>query len=151
MSRTGDIVMSEALPTAAEYIDLRSRAGWGLIDEDTAVTTINAASFTVCLRWEHRLVGLARVMGDGVLYFFLADLIVDPALRGEKLGDRLMRAVTTYFERRAKPGASITLVPLNGGEPFYEKFGFVRCPDGPFGTGMHYAAAPPHAAVPRSG
>ena len=38
-------------------------------------------------------------MGDGALYFFLADLIVDPAFRGEKLGDRLMRAVTGYFEQ----------------------------------------------------
>jgi len=151
VSRIGEVVSSEALPTAAEYVDLRARAGWGLIDEDTAATTIRAAAFTVSLRCEQRLVGLARVMGDGALYFFLADLIVDPAFRGEKLGDRLMRAVMDYFERCAKPGASITLVPLNGTEPFYEKFGFVRCPDGPFGTGMHYAAAPPPAAMSRSG
>jgi GNAT superfamily N-acetyltransferase len=106
----------------AEYIDLRARAGWGLIDEDAAGATINAAAFSVCLRCEQRLVGLARVMGDGALYFFLADLIVDPAFRGEKLGDRLMHAVTGYFERCAKPGASITLVPLKGAESFYEKF-----------------------------
>ena len=144
-----EVVAFEALPTAAEYIDLRARAGWGLIDEDTATATLKAAAYTICLRREERLVGLARVMGDGALYFFLADLIVDPASRGEKLGDRLMRAVTAYFNRCAKPGASITLLPLNGGESFYEKFGFVRCPDGPFGIGMHYAAAPPPAATPR--
>jgi predicted GNAT family N-acyltransferase len=146
-----EVVLSEALPTTAEYIDLRARAGWGLIDEDIAAATIKAAAYTVCLRCEERLVGLARVMGDGALYFFLADLIVDPAFRGEKLGDRLMRAVTGYFERCARPGASITLVPLNGGESFYEKFGFVRCPDGPFGSGMHYAAAPRPATMPRRG
>ena len=146
-----EVVVSEALPTAAEYIDLRARAGWGLIDEDTAIKTIKAAAFTVSLRYEQRLIGLARVMGDGVLYFFLADLIVDPEFRGERLGDRLMRAVTGYFDRCAGPGASITLLPLKGGESFYERFGFVRSPDGPFGTGMHYAAAPPPAAIPRNG
>jgi predicted N-acetyltransferase YhbS len=55
-----------------------------------------------------------------------------------------MHAVTSYFDRSdAMPGATITLVPLVGREPFYEKFGFVRCPSGPFGTAMHYAAAPP--------
>jgi predicted GNAT family N-acyltransferase len=144
-----EVVASETLPTAAEYIDLRARAGWGLIGEETASKTIEAAAFTICLRCDKRLVGLARVMGDGVLYFFLADLIVDPAFRGDKLGERLMRAVTDYFESCAQPGASITLVPLKGREPFYEKFGFVRCPDGPFGTGMHYAAAPRPATVPR--
>jgi GNAT superfamily N-acetyltransferase len=112
VNRAGEIAVSEAPPTAAEYIELRARAGWGLIDEETATRTIEAAAFTVSLRHEQRLIGLARVMGDGVLYFFLADLIVDPAFRGEKLGDRLMRAVTSYFDRCAGPGASITLVAI---------------------------------------
>lgn len=135
-----EMTVSETLPTATEYIDLRARMGWGTIDEETAARTIEAAAFTVCLRDKGRLIGLARVMGDGVLYFFLADLIVDPAFRGGGRGDRLMRRVTDYFDRSAKPGASITLVPLNGREFFYERFGFVRCPSGPFGTGMHYAS-----------
>jgi predicted N-acetyltransferase YhbS len=136
-----EVRVFEHPPTAAEYIDLRARMGWGLIDEVTAARTIEAAAFTVCLRDGDRLIGLARVMGDGVLYFFLADLIVDPAFRGGGHGDALMRAVTDYFDRNATQGASITLVPLNGREFFYERFGFVRCPDGPFGTGMHYAPA----------
>ena len=87
--------------------------------------------------------GIARVMGDGAMYFFLADLIVAPEFHGSGYGDRLMHAVTSYFDRSAMPGATITLVPLNGQEPFYEKFGFLRCPSGPFGNAMHYAAAPP--------
>jgi hypothetical protein len=80
-----EVVLSEALPTTAEYIDLRARAGWGLIDEDIAAATIKAAAYTVCLRCEERLVGLARVMGDGALYFFLADLIVDPPFAAKNL------------------------------------------------------------------
>jgi GNAT superfamily N-acetyltransferase len=143
-----EVVVSETLPAAAEYIELRARAGWGSIDKETAVRTLQAAAFTISLRHQKRLIGLARVMGDGVLYFFLADLIVDPAFRGKRFGDRLMKLVTDYFDRCAAPGASITLIPLNGGESFYERFGFVRCPDGPFGTGMHYGAAPPPAAAP---
>src|SRR4051794_23984012 len=70
-----------------------------------------------------RLIGIARVMVDGVLYFFLADMIVDPEFRGERLGDRLMKMITDYFDRSARPGASITLLPLKG-EAFYERFGF---------------------------
>lgn len=142
-----EIVVSEVLPTIAEYIELRTRTGWGSIDQETARQTIQAAAFTVSLRHNERLIGLARVMGDGILYFFLADLIVDPELRGEKLGDRLMRFVTSYFDRCAAPGASITLVPLKGTGSFYERHGFVRCPNGPFGTGMHYRAAPPPTAM----
>jgi len=138
-----EVIISEELPTAAEYIALRARAAWGRVDEEIAVRTIRAAAFTVCLRHNGRLVGLARVMGDGVLYFFLAEVIVDAGFRGSGHGDRLMRTVTAYFDRSARPGATIVLIPLNGREFFYEKFGFVRCPGGPFGTGMHYAPAPP--------
>jgi GNAT superfamily N-acetyltransferase len=142
------VVVSEALPTMAEYIGLRARTGWGSIDGETAGKTMQAAAFTVCLRYNNRLIGLARVMGDGILYFFLADLIIDPEFRGQKLGDRLMRFVTSYFDRCAAPGASITLLPLKGGESFYERFGFVRCPNGPFGAGMHSGAAPPPTVIP---
>jgi predicted N-acetyltransferase YhbS len=81
-------------------------------------------------------------MGDGALYFFLAELIIDPVVHGRGHGDALMRAVTAYFDRSAVPGATITLVAMPGRESFYERFGFVRCPDGPFGAGMHYARAP---------
>jgi predicted GNAT family N-acyltransferase len=137
-----EIIVSELVPTATEYIGLRARMGWGAIDEEVAVKTIQAAAFTACLRHNGRLIGLARVMGDGVMYFFLADLIIDSEFRGGGHGDRLMRVVTAYFDRSAKPGATITLLPLNGREMFYERFGFVRCPNGPFGTGMHYAPAP---------
>jgi predicted GNAT family N-acyltransferase len=143
VSEMEEVVISEDLPTAIEYIELRARAGWGRVDEDIAIETIQAAAFTICLRHNGRLVGLARVMGDGVLYFFLAEVIVDAAFRGGGHGDRLMRTVAAYFDRSAQPGATIVLIPLNGREFFYEKFGFVRCPDGPFGAGMHYAQVPP--------
>jgi predicted GNAT family N-acyltransferase len=138
-----EVILSEGLPTVTEYMDLRTGMGWGRIDEQTANRTIQAAAFTVCLRRQDQCVGIARVMGDGAMYFFLADLIVAPAFRGSGCGERLMHAVTSYFDRCALPGATITLVPLNGHEPFYEKFGFARCPSGPFGTAMRYAAAPP--------
>ena len=135
------------MPTTAEYRELRAQAGWGAIDEEIARQTISAACYTVTLRRQGKLIGFARVMGDGALYFFLADLIVHSQLRGRGLGDRLMHAVTDYFDRCAKPGATIALIPRHGGESFYERFGFARCPGGPFGTGMHYASAPPPEAM----
>jgi ribosomal protein S18 acetylase RimI-like enzyme len=138
-----DVVLSEQPPTVAEYIDLRAKAGWGSIDEATATRSLQGPAFTVSLRQRDRLAGFARVISDGVLFFFLTELIVDPAFRGGGHGETLMREVTGFFDRNARPGATITLVALPGREPFYERFGFVRCPHGPFGAGMHYAPAPP--------
>jgi predicted N-acetyltransferase YhbS len=93
--------------------------------------------FSVCLRDEGRLVGLARVVGDGVLYFYISDVIVRPELRGGGYGVQLMEAVMEYLRGAAHRGAMIVVVPLQGRETFYERFGFKRCPDGRFGTGMY--------------
>jgi predicted GNAT family N-acyltransferase len=139
----GDVSLSEDLPTSAEFIALRQQMGWGVVDDGTARRTIECACFTVCLRREGRLVGLGRIMGDGALYFSIADVIIAPELQGGGHGVTLMNALTAYLKRAATPGASITLQPLKGREGFYERFGFVRCPTGPFGAGMVFADAPP--------
>jgi predicted GNAT family N-acyltransferase len=138
-----DVVAIEEQPTIAEYIALRRQMGWGQISEETARITIERAAFSICLRKEGRLVGLARVAGDGVLYFFISDVIVSPELQGGGYGAILMNGVTRYLKRAAKPGATITLQPLKGREPFYERFGFARCPNEMFGAGMYWTAMPP--------
>lgn len=138
-----DVVLIEEHPSAAEYIALRQAMGWGTIDEETARRTLDGACFCACLRREGRLVGLVRAIGDGVLYFAVSDVMVSAELRGGGHGATLLKALGDYLRRAAKPGASITLQPLAGREPFYEKFGWVRCPGGPFGSGMIFADAPP--------
>jgi len=138
-----EIELTEASPTAAEYIALRARIGWGMIDEETAHATIAGACYSACLRRNGELVGLVRLIGDGVLYFAFSDVMIASELRGSGHGARLMQAATNYLRRNARPGASISLQPLKGREPFYEKFGFARCPSGPFGAGMVFADAPP--------
>lgn len=138
-----DVVAIEEPPSIAEYIALRKLMGWGSISEETARQSIERAVFSVCLRKAGKLVGLARVAGDGVLYFAISDVIVHPELQRGGHGATLMTAVAAYLRRAAKPGASITLQPLKGREPFYERFGWVRCPNETFGDGMVFAATPP--------
>jgi predicted N-acetyltransferase YhbS len=129
--------MVEEIPSVAEFIELRRIMGSPEVDEETATKTVNNALFTVCLRDENRLLGLARAVGDGVLYFYIADVIVRPELRASGYGKLLMEAVMQYLRMATHPGAMIVVVPLEGRETFYERFGFKRCPGGHFGTGMY--------------
>jgi GNAT superfamily N-acetyltransferase len=137
-----DVVLVQEHPSVAEYIALRQAMGWGTICEETARRTLEGACYCACLRRDGRLVGLVRAIGDGVLYFAVSDVMVAAELRGGGHGGTLLNALGDYLRRVAKPGASITLQPLAGREPFYEKFGWVRCPGGPFGHGMVFADAP---------
>ncbi len=129
---------SSAPPAPEEYIGLRRTLGWGTIGTEDAAKTLAAATFTLCLRDAGRLAAVLRILGDGVLYLFIADVMVHPDYAGRGLGERLMRAAVYYIDRVADPAATVTLIPLAGREGFYERFGFVRCPSGHFGEGMAY-------------
>jgi GNAT superfamily N-acetyltransferase len=132
-----NVVLIEGSVTATEFIEFRKFMGAPDVDMPAALKTVSNALFTACLRDEGRLLGFARVVGDGVLYFYLSDVIIHPSLRGGGYGALLMNSVLGYLKRSAVPGATIVVVPLAGREGFYERFGFKRCPDGHFGIGMY--------------
>ena len=126
-------------PSVNEYISLRRTMGWGDVSPEAARTTLEATIFVLCLRNDDdELVGLIRLLGDGVLYLFIADVIVHPAYAGKGLGDELMQEAMQYIERVADPQATVTVTPLVGREGFYERFGFERCANKIFGHGLAY-------------
>ena len=132
-----NVVVVEETISPAEFIEFRKLMGSPDVDSETARKTVSGALYTVCLREDGRLLGFARVVGDGVLYFYISDVIVHPVLRGGGYGVRLMNSVVEYLKCSARAGAMVVVVPLAGRESFYERFGFRRCPDGCFGAGMY--------------
>lgn len=105
------ILRLEETPTAKEYIELRRILGWGEITHGVAQQTLSSATFTLCLRDKEKLAGLLRIVGDGVLYLFIADVMVHPAYAGRGLGNELMEAAVSYIDRVADPWATVTLIP----------------------------------------
>src|SRR5215471_18851900 len=132
-----NVVVVEETISAAEFIELRKLMGSPDVDSETARKTVSSALYTVCPREDGRLLGFARVVGDGVLYFYISDVIVHPMLRGSGYGVRLMNSVVEYLKCSASAGAMVVVVPLAGRESFYERFGFRQCSDGRFGAGMY--------------
>lgn len=72
-----------------------------------------------------RLVGLARVLTDGVQVAYLCDLAVEPDVQGLGLGKLLIDAV---LERC--PGAELVLRDSNLSSGFYEHLGFKSIDNG---------------------
>jgi ribosomal protein S18 acetylase RimI-like enzyme len=136
-----NVVVAEEAITPAEFIEFRELMGAPNVDDETARRTVAGTLYTVCVRENGRLLGFARVVGDGALYFYISDVIVHPVLRGGGHGVRLMNSVLEYLKRTACASAMVVVVPLDGRESFYERFGFKRCPDGHFGAGMYLPGA----------
>lgn len=72
-----------------------------------------------------RLVGLARVMTDGVLFSFLCDLAVEPDVQGLGIGKKLIAEVLD----RCK-GTELVLRDSDLSSGFYERLGFRRVQNG---------------------
>lgn len=122
----------ECIPTVEEYLALREAVGWGRLDDEMAVCALANALFTVCVLHRGEVIGCARVIGDGGIYFYLQDIIVLPAFQRKGLGTRLMEAILAYLDAHARPGAFVGLMAAQGASTFYTSFGFaVRPPDRP--------------------
>lgn len=122
-------------PTVAELRGLNDAVGWtDLPADDDAVARGLAASLfgVVALTAAGEVVGSARVVGDGGVYFYVQDLIVAPAHQSRGLGDLLLDQVLAHLERVAPDGAFVGLMAAEGKAGFYARRGFaVRPQDGP--------------------
>ncbi|HHI70612.1 MAG TPA: N-acetyltransferase [Rhodobacteraceae bacterium] len=123
-------------PSPEEFIKFRAACGWGEIGEDIARAALNASVLDVTCRSGEELVGFARVVGDGVLYFYIQDVIVNSDWRGHGIGKRIMCLLMKRLEERAPDGATIGLMAADGKELFYGKFGFQARPTDRLGAGM---------------
>lgn len=87
-----------------------------------AIERMFERSSLVLTVWQgDRLVGLARVLTDGELFAFLADLAVEPDVQGLGIGKQLIEEVM----RRCK-GTELILRDSDISTGFYERLGFDR-------------------------
>lgn len=79
---------------------------------------------------------MGRVVGDGVLYFYLQDIIVLPTHRKRSIGGQIVSKLLEETLARAATGATIGLMSAKGKEAFYQNFGFQERPTDQLGSGM---------------
>ncbi|MFD2586002.1 GNAT family N-acetyltransferase [Croceitalea marina] len=134
----GKEVLENRLPTPSEYVRLRKYAGWGNINEKTAKKSLKHSVFSISILDNGELVGFGRIVGDGVLFFYVSDVIVHPTAMGKGYGNIIMDGIRTYLKENALPQSSIGLLAAPNKEEFYKKYGFTKCPNEIFGSGMSY-------------
>lgn len=126
----------ERKPTADEMIGLRESVGWGIPDKQSLQKGIDNSLYGVCAIADNKIVGTARVVGDGVTVFYMQDVIVNPLFQRAGVGMAMMKAVMNYIAKNACNGAVVGLLSAKGKEEFYERFGFWKRPNENFGAGM---------------
>ena len=87
---------------------------------------------------EENVIGMARLLGDGGMAFYLKDFVILPEFQGKGIGKELLDYVQNYIRNQLKDGwqTKLELMSAKGKEEFYKKFGFEERPSKYLGAGM---------------
>jgi GNAT superfamily N-acetyltransferase len=136
----------ERLPTPQEYQSLLKAVGWGDSNEPVrAAKALAGARYGVVAVDGDRAVGAGLVLGDGVSFAYLKDIMVLPEWQGRGIGTRIVEALMTVIRRT---GTDRLLVALFTGQhlaEFYEQFGFCG-PEKLYGMSLNLERSPERGA-----
>jgi len=128
--------LREEAPSPQAFNALRVAVGWDVVDVEMAQKSLANSLFHVVMWDQQRLIGMARVIGDGQMYFYIQDVVVDPAYQQQGIGQALMERVEAFLSTAASAGATIGLLAAKGKEGFYQRHGYLERNGENLGRGM---------------
>lgn len=101
-------------------------AAWISADDDFSfINSALAGSFLAAGAFENgRLIGMGRVLSDGVSDAYIQDVVVTPEFRGRGIGGKLVMFLVEELEKRGVDWIALAGEP--GTENFYSKLGFEK-------------------------
>ena len=123
---------------AKEFIFLFQSVGWEAPELPQVETALENSLCTFSLYEENKIIGMARLLGDKAMSFYIKDFAILPERQGEGNGKFLMDTIISMVKNELSSGykVSLELISSKGKEGFYEKFGFEKRPCDYDGAGM---------------
>ncbi len=118
------------------FLELYTAVGWEPpgIEQVAQALQHTVVTFTA---WEaDRALGMARLLGDGGMSYYIKDFVVRPDCQGQGVGAALMERIEAFIYKSLRPGWAVSLELISTQEAvgFYQKRGFEERPcdwDGP--------------------
>lgn len=120
------------------FLLLYQSVGWEAPGLDQIERALEGSIATFCAYDGEVPVGMARLLGDCGMSFYVKDFAVRPEYQGKGVGRLLMNTMEEHIVSGIPEGwaVSLELISSKGREPFYEKFGFEQRPCDWDGAGM---------------
>ena len=130
------INLTLSLPSPVDFIRLRSVTYWGAIEIGPTQKALEQSLMGVCLYKEDELIGMARVIGDGVFNVYIQDVVVKPSFQGQGLGRKMLTTLTAHMKQELPANCTVGLMAADGQDAFYSQLGFNARPYNGYGAGM---------------
>jgi len=124
--------------TVEEYLYLRDSVGWKKLTDKQAELSLKNCLYRIGVYDGDKIIGMGRIVGDGVVIDYIQDLIVHPDYQGKGVGRLVIEELIRYAEdtRLENSELMLCLMCAKGREPFYKKFDFIARPTDKLGPGM---------------
>lgn len=133
-----DIQYKENTLTADEYLMFERKMGDPLTTKEQAQRSLAHQLFSITALKDNKIIGIARLLGDAAIFWYINDVWVLPEHQGKGIGSSMVKRLIDYVKETSIPGTSVSLCLMcaKNKEGFYEKMGFLRRPHEWEGSGM---------------
>ena len=113
---------------AEDFIRLKVSAGFRERPKDYVERALKNNLYDVVALVDDEVVGMGRLVGDGVMYWYLQEIVVHPEYQGKGIGTAIVNKLLDYIKEHTGKGefTSVGLTAAEGKEGFYERFGFSK-------------------------
>lgn len=130
----------ENIDNVKEYNELYDLVGWGSYPEEISKKALSNNIYSVSVYDNDKIIGYGRLIGDGIVFLYIHDIMVRPEYQGQGIGKTIMSKLLNKVEeiKKENPDLLLYLGASKGKEPFYEKCGFITREIAGLGAGMIY-------------
>ena len=132
------ISIKENVNSIEEFNYLYDAVGWGSYDEKVSEKALANTMYSVSVYDDDKIIGYGRIIGDGICFLYIHDVMVAPKYQNKKIGSQIMNKLLEKVNqiKIENPYVRVYLGASKGKEKFYERFGFIKREDANLGSGM---------------
>lgn len=130
----------ENIDNVEEYNYLFDIVGWGSYPKEISKKALSNNIYSVSIYDNDNIIGYGRLIGDGIIFLYIHDVMVKPEYQGKGIGKTIMQKLLSKVEelRKENPDLLLYLGASKGKEDFYRKCGFITREEANLGAGMIY-------------
>ena len=134
------ILIKENVNSVEEFNYLYDAVGWGSYDKEISKKALSNTYYSVSIYDDNKIIGYGRLIGDGICFMYIHDVMVIPKYQNKKIGTSVMNKLLEKIKeiKKENPDLRVYLGASKGKEGFYKKFGFIERQDVDLGAGMIY-------------
>lgn len=121
------ILLKENVNNVEEFNYLYDTVGWESYEKDITKKALSNTIYSVSIYDDEKIIGYGRLIGDGICFLYIHDVMVVPEYQNKKIGTQIMKKLIDQINKIKieNPYVRVYLGASKDKEKFYERFGFI--------------------------